>query len=543
MSKRFFENKILIVVPLAALIYQLCFLSNNIYKLLNVVFMAILIGVFLALQSKTKKVESLFSENENLSQIVKKTFKYCPDAIFIKDINSKYVACNNSLLKILNFSSEKEFLNTSDYDYFPEEKAKQLAEIDQKIIKNNETYEDEINFNGRIMQVKEAPLKKDSGEIFGIIGIIRDVTGDRDYKKKLEIEQDFFLSIFKNLPFLAYLRDYDGTVIYKNRYLDEFFAENVVGFTSEMFDKFLEEHREKFHKQDEEITKTHQPISFQQKYILDGQVYYFYIHKIPIFQGEKLDKLLIIVKDITSDIKIEHQKETFVATLTHDLKTPTIAQIKALEYFISSKNNSLNLEEKELLTEVHNSCKYMYKMIDNLNSTYKYNNGKFELHFESFDLIELIDECLAETKYLYVENNQEIRLEFNTPKCNIIADRLEVKRVIINLFSNAITYSYKNSVIRIAVNETNTSTTFLIINKCKNIQENELETFFDKYVSIANKYQKTSSGLGLYLSKQIIAEHQGKIFAKNKDDEYIFGFELFKEKMAEISLKTNTRKV
>ncbi len=84
---------------------------------------------------------------------------------------------------------------------------------------------------------------------------------------------------------------------------------------------------------------------------------------------------VMVLRDVTAKREIEIQKETFVATLTHDLKTPVRAQTKALELLLNNRFGSVNEAQKEILAETLNSNKYMAGMLDNLLSTYKYENG------------------------------------------------------------------------------------------------------------------------------------------------------------------------
>lgn len=529
----FFENKVLFVSSILILI--LLFLHVYYFPNLHIGFVALALAL-IALYKGEKKIKLLTGRQDELTQIITTLFDNCPDYVFIKDLNYRYVSANKSLLKFLGITLVKEGDSRTEYDFFSPEEAELRIERDKKIIENAETFVYDSVFKTPdkdiILEVTKAPLLNEKKEVFGIIGIMRDVTSERLTHNKLEKEQFLLLSIIDNLPFIAYLRDLEGNLIYKNKLCDDLF-ENENNYSGErLFLNFYNQYMNEILEMDNEVLRTKKTYIQIKEFLINNKKCIFEIHKIPIFKDDAADKLLVVAKDITIEKNIECQKETFVATLSHDLKTPTMAQIKALEHILGNENTALNREDKELLSEVYNSCKYMHKMINNLVSTYKYNNGKIELKHASFDLIELLYECCKEIRYLYEERGQMIKFEFVASQCLVVADRLEIKRVIVNLLSNAIAYSCKNSIIKVGIDENDDKVSFTVTNDGEYIKEEDLNTFFDKYSPCLSKYRKTSSGLGLYLSKQIINAHEGTIFAKKQNEECVFVFELFKEKMA-----------
>lgn len=525
----FIKDKMLVVITIS--IALLLYLHINFFPNFHVGFFALGLSL-LVLYSRDTKIKALKHKQYEMTQIINNLFDKCPDYIFIKDLNSKYIAANKSMLKFLNLK-EEEFLNKTDHELFSKEISDLRLEQDKKVIKNAEilAYDYTFNVEGKevILEITKSPLLNEDKEVLGIIAILRDVTHDRIAKAKLEKDQYILLSIIDNFPFIAYLRDLEGNLIYKNKMYDALFGNDSDNEESSYL-RFFNANKEDILKLDTEVLKTKKPCVLTREFLINNKNCFLLIHKIPIFKGESVDKLLIIARDITADKKIETQKEDFVTALSHDLKTPTTAQIKALEHVLNSECINLCQSDRELLNEVYNSCKYMYRMINNLIFTYKYSDGKMELKHESFDLIELLHECCREMRYLYEERSQVIKLEFDIDKCLIIADKLEIKRVIINLLSNAISYSLRNSDIRISLKENKEKVSFSIANNAGNIKKEDLNTFFDKFISKTDGYKDNSSGLGLYLSKQIIEAHGGSISVKKQNDECIFTFELFKEK-------------
>ena len=200
----------------------------------------------------------------------------------------------------------------------------------------------------------------------------------------------------------------------------------------------------------------------------------------------------------------------------HDLKTPTNAQINSLNLLKNETFGKLNSEQQEIISLTQESCKYMSNLIGTIMETYRNNLGNFSLHKSEFDIIDLIKMICDEMNVLALRKGQTLEFKYVSDAVNINADKLQIKRVIQNLLSNAITYGFNNTEIEIIAENTKDSFTLCVKNQSEEIPQGELATIF-------NKFQKTryaaingsGTGLGLYLAKQIIECHNGEIFAES----------------------------
>ena len=82
--------------------------------------------------------------------------------------------------------------------------------------------------------------------------------------------------------------------------------------------------------------------------------------------------------------KLSEQKENFVATLSHDLKTPALSQITSLQMLLSESFGALNTEQKNIVRATLNSCKYMKEMIFTILATYKFKKRNCDFKLRSF---------------------------------------------------------------------------------------------------------------------------------------------------------------
>lgn len=238
--------------------------------------------------------------------------------------------------------------------------------------------------------------------------------------------------------------------------------------------------------------------------------------KINNFEGE-LEGYIFILRDISVYKEIEKQKETFIATLTHDLKTPIRAESIALELLLKGNFGELNKEQEKMIRETLYSSKFMFNMLDVLLSKYKYENGEVILNKENLDINDLIKTNYNELKYLAETKNQQVIFDFTGEKLVIQADSLEIKRVITNLLSNAINYTPENGKIIIRTEIYNNEARVSFIDNGKGISEEDISRIFNKYMSSAKRFRQVGTGLGLYVTKQILEAHGGMILVESEE--------------------------
>ncbi|MFH0702627.1 MAG: ATP-binding protein [bacterium] len=225
---------------------------------------------------------------------------------------------------------------------------------------------------------------------------------------------------------------------------------------------------------------------------------------------------VIVLRDITELKKIEKIQKDFVATLTHDLRVPILAEVNTLKFFLEEKFGYLTDKQKQAIENMIESNNGLLELVNKLLDTYKYESGEGELYKEPTNIKKLIESCIAELLPLANKNNQTIS-DFIPEEIPILdLDKSEIKRVIINLINNAVTYTQKGGVITIDAEKNENYVIIKVSDNGKGISESELETIFDRFFSKAKKFRKIGTGLGLYLSKQIIEKHNGKIRVESK---------------------------
>ena len=223
---------------------------------------------------------------------------------------------------------------------------------------------------------------------------------------------------------------------------------------------------------------------------------------------------------------LEKQKELFLATLTHDLKTPLQAQISSLELLSKGTFGAVNNEQKEIIDMIIESSSFMREMLYSILSIYKYERGMVRLNKQNFNFDNLIRTCLKETIHLAREKQIQIEYKNLSAETSLIADESQIRRVLSNILNNAINYAYQNTKVFIEFQDDKDKFRLKIKNTSAPIPEEIKNHIFDKYVSGDNLNQRRGIGLGLYFCKKVIEAHNGQIILNGFDTSNEFIIEL-----------------
>lgn len=346
----------------------------------------------------------------------------------------------------------------------------------------------------------------------------------KDLEKSFIFQNKQMSAIINNAPFMIFLKDLKGNVIMSNAHFCGFNnGQNAAKFRIEdiIEDIILSE------KEDNQVIKTKRNLMVERIVKnLNGSASWWKIMKIPIFDKEKnVSNIMVIAIDIDKEKKLQEQKMSFIATLTHDLKTPLSAQINALNLLLKNSFGELNQEQNEIITQIKESCEYTKNLAHAILDSYLYENNQVKMTPEKFKWENLVDEVISETSSLAKDKAQKIIINTSNKNQEITADKFQLKRVIVNLISNAIQYGFNDTNIEISTENDDKNLIFNVKSFSKYIKKDNIKKVYDKFQTNSITKNSASCGLGLYLVKQIITAHNGYVFAKSEENgECNFGF-------------------
>jgi signal transduction histidine kinase len=251
-------------------------------------------------------------------------------------------------------------------------------------------------------------------------------------------------------------------------------------------------------------------------------------------------------------LRQEHKmKDEFVATLTHDLKVPMLAEKQTLSYFRKGTYGPLTTEQEEVLGILHSSNRSCLDLVNGLLEVYRYDSGEVSLVFETFNLLDLLQETvgelqsLAQEKAITLEVSSPLSLEPNAPNDDalVYADRLEIKRVLHNLVSNAVINTPVHGTIRCTVTDAahhGSDTVYKVgglqyttLKHPVKLSERLLVTVQDSGIGFSHEdlpnlfkqfaaskgRNPMSIGLGLYNCHQVVHAHNGVLWVESTEGE------------------------
>lgn len=328
-----------------------------------------------------------------------------------------------------------------------------------------------------------------------------------EYQNELTNQNKFLESVINSLS--------DGILIIDENY-------NILRVTPKIADWFKEEGNKIINKnlldflQSEKNIK---PEKFNQDeiFIKNNSESSFEATTMKLGLDDKKKRFVVIIKNVTNQKEIDSLREDFVATLTHDLKVPIVAESNILEFLITGKFGEVNDKQLEAISNMKSCNNELLDLVQILLETYKVKETGIELIKENIDLVPFIGSTIEEMQP--IAQKSDIKLFFqHEHDINISADTMQLKRVIKNLIQNALSHSESSNDINIRLGQYENWVTISIIDYGKGISPENIDKIFNKYYSTVKKFRKIGTGLGLYLSQQIIKSHGGEIIVTSQEN-------------------------
>lgn len=245
--------------------------------------------------------------------------------------------------------------------------------------------------------------------------------------------------------------------------------------------------------------------------------YNFTASSVTLSFDDKKERYMIIIKNVTDQKELESIKEDFVATLTHDLKVPIIAEKNMIELFLNENFGKIDEKQKTALKNMQTSNDELLELVQIVLETYKV--GKITLYKENILLKSFLKDIVDEMIPIALKTKNTIKI-LSIKNINIIADKLQLKRIVKNLIQNAISYGKPKTPIEISFGEIPNYIYIKVKDYGNGVSKENLEKIFNKYYSASKKFRKIGTGLGLYLALHIAKAHGGDLTVTSEEGEY-----------------------
>lgn len=226
----------------------------------------------------------------------------------------------------------------------------------------------------------------------------------------------------------------------------------------------------------------------------------------------------IILRNITAYKELDAAKTNFIATVSHEFKTPIASMKMSLQLLENQQTGTLNEEQKHLLVSIKDDTNRLLRTTGELLDITQVETGKTNINITSCDVESLVAETVEGHKVPAANKNITIENKIQNGFPDILADREKTRWILANLISNAIRYSYEDTLIVITAEKTADSISISVKDNGPGIPENYLERIFDKYFRVPGTL-KEGTGLGLAISREFMEAQGGTITVQSNPGE------------------------
>ena len=256
----------------------------------------------------------------------------------------------------------------------------------------------------------------------------------------------------------------------------------------------------------------HEPL----KIYADNKESYFQMDNIPLYinpVGETRQQFvgnLIILNNVTKYKELDSAKTNFIATVSHEMKTPISSILMSLQLLGDSRLGTLNEEQSQLLDSIQESSNRLLNITGELLNLTQVESGKLKLMPKIIKPIELIEYAIKATQVLTERFHCFVEVEYPEKISKLFVDNEKIAWVITNLLSNAIHHSPENSRIIIGTAQHDKRVDIYVQDFGRGIDPRYHKSIFERYFRVpGTKVQ--GSGLGLAISKDFVEAHGGTI--------------------------------
>ena len=223
---------------------------------------------------------------------------------------------------------------------------------------------------------------------------------------------------------------------------------------------------------------------------------------------------VIVLRNVTPYHELNEAKTNFIATVSHELKTPIASIQLSLQLLENSQTGQLNTEQQLLLNGIKDDTGRLLKITGELLNISQVDSGKIQLTVIASDAKEIIKYAINANNTAAEQKNIQLNITIPEELPMVLIDSEKTAWVITNLLSNAIRYSHDNSTVFLTVSRVDKKIHFSVKDTGQGIAPQYKDKIFDRYFRIPGSH-KDGTGLGLAICKEFIEAQGGEIIVES----------------------------
>jgi len=223
------------------------------------------------------------------------------------------------------------------------------------------------------------------------------------------------------------------------------------------------------------------------------------------------------LRDITERARLEQAKTDFVATASHELRSPLTSIKGFIELLQSTEADNLTARQQDFIAIALQSTDRLVDLVSDLLDVARIESGQFEIQPRSVDLRDTLEEVAALMRPRVNDKQQRLDVEIAEPRPPALADPGRVRQMVTNLLTNAHLYTPENGTIALRLDGDTRTTRIVVGDNGPGMPPDDVRRIFDRfYRGAENERRSPGTGLGLPIVKSLVDLHGGSIDVRSE---------------------------
>jgi NtrC-family two-component system sensor histidine kinase KinB len=228
--------------------------------------------------------------------------------------------------------------------------------------------------------------------------------------------------------------------------------------------------------------------------------------------------LLLVLQDVTQFEELDRMKSDFIATLSHEFRTPVTSISMSVDILGREILGALNDRQKELVESAKQDSQRLAKLARELLQLSRLEAGRVELREEHLDIGGLVRAAVRSLQVQFQDKGVLLETDIEEGLPSLVGDEQQISSVITNLASNALRFTGPGGTVTVRTRQDRDSLVIAVEDTGQGIPRTHLDDIFDKFVQVKRSAESTpgSVGLGLAIAKEVVELYGGKIWAESE---------------------------
>ncbi len=252
------------------------------------------------------------------------------------------------------------------------------------------------------------------------------------------------------------------------------------------------------------------------KIYADNKESYFNKDILNVKSNDTVIGQVIVLRNVTIFHELNEAKTNFIATVSHELKTPISSIKMSAQLLTDERIGSMGNEQKELIHSIRDDADRLLKITGELLNMAQVETGNIQLKLHPANPTDIVNHAIQAVSFQAQQKNISLQRQVEKDLSPIITDEEKTSWVLINFLTNAVKFAPEGSTIEINAGNVNNHIEFTVRDYGSGIDEKYLPRIFDRYFKVPGTQERTGTGLGLAISKEFIEAQGGTIWVESK---------------------------